>query len=71
MVNKPHLYQSRAGHWYCSDGRWCGYGPTAVDAYMAWYTRDPEHSWVHNRPSAIQSRRRHATGGWAVKVVAE
>jgi len=57
-MNKPHLYKGHVGHtWYCSDGRWCGCGPTAIDAYAAWRLRDPERSWVHARATALQRRR--------------
>lgn len=61
MKNVPHLYKcqhaSGARTWFCSDGRWLGWGPDKEAAYAAWQARKPDNSCVHARPTRLQERR--------------
>jgi hypothetical protein len=66
---KPHITKGAFGY-YCADGRWCGFGETPAIAYSHWKYRNPEQSWVHNRPTPLQSRRHWQRGGLYVDITA-
>jgi len=60
-MNKPHIYRGAGGIWYCSDGRWLGWGHVASAAYYAWKRRCSVYSCVHQRSTALQHRRISST----------
>lgn len=65
---KPHIYRGMFD-WFCTDGRWLGWGSSPQRAYEVWRSRGPLSSCVHNRETPLQMRRRHDAGGWVVRIV--